>query len=525
MPEPRPDTRLPAFLLAAALAASATLAAPVAADLFADIGYTALVARLGAGNVPTGAGIGVGQVEAQESTGNFGPNVANAQFVGKNFTPMSGPFGASGHATTVGTNLYGLTGSVAPGVTNVWIWEAGNWATGGFLRTGSGTTPPALPPSSTMRIVNNSWIGDFQSASNNDALRRLDFAIVRDGLVVVNGTNNGANSTAFPLMAYGYNGITVGIASGNHSNGTTPAGVDGPGRRKPDLVAPNAFTSFSTPVVGAVAALLIETAATHPDLAGASAATGNLVTKAVLLAGATHREGWSNGTPTSGPTRGRTATPLDPLRGADLVNVDRSHRILTGLPQAASITVPAAPSARHAGWDHLGSVPSGASRWWRFRLHQGVPEVSILATWHRSVANGFASWNMQDFDLVLWRVDPAAGLVPLVGDAGLGYFAAGNVESVSTIDNVEHLYLRDIAAGDYALELRRKSGLQTSLPVAVAWWMDETFRPGDLDRDGTVGAADLTILLGQWGGVGSADLDGDGSVGASDLAILLGAWG
>jgi hypothetical protein len=48
--------------------------------------------------------------------------------------------------------------------------------------------------------------------------------------------------------------------------------------------------------------------------------------------------------------------------------------------------------------------------------------------------------------------------------------------------------------------------------------------PADLDGDGVVGASDLAILLGAWGGKGPADLDGDGVVGASDLAILLGAW-
>jgi hypothetical protein len=48
---------------------------------------------------------------------------------------------------------------------------------------------------------------------------------------------------------------------------------------------------------------------------------------------------------------------------------------------------------------------------------------------------------------------------------------------------------------------------------------------GDLDGDNNVGAADLAILLGQWGGAGSGDLDGSGSVGAADLALLLGAWG
>ncbi|NEQ48566.1 MAG: CRTAC1 family protein [Leptolyngbya sp. SIO3F4] len=51
--------------------------------------------------------------------------------------------------------------------------------------------------------------------------------------------------------------------------------------------------------------------------------------------------------------------------------------------------------------------------------------------------------------------------------------------------------------------------------------------PGDLDGDGTVGPADLAVLLGQWGPCRScvADLDGDGLIGPADLAILLGGWG
>lgn len=49
--------------------------------------------------------------------------------------------------------------------------------------------------------------------------------------------------------------------------------------------------------------------------------------------------------------------------------------------------------------------------------------------------------------------------------------------------------------------------------------------PADLDGDGTVGAADLSLLLAAWGTAGPGDLDGDGDVGAADLSILLAAWG
>jgi hypothetical protein len=47
----------------------------------------------------------------------------------------------------------------------------------------------------------------------------------------------------------------------------------------------------------------------------------------------------------------------------------------------------------------------------------------------------------------------------------------------------------------------------------------------DLDGDGHVGPADLSMLLGQWGTAGSADFDGNGNVGAPDLSFLLASWG
>jgi hypothetical protein len=47
----------------------------------------------------------------------------------------------------------------------------------------------------------------------------------------------------------------------------------------------------------------------------------------------------------------------------------------------------------------------------------------------------------------------------------------------------------------------------------------------DLDGDGSVGGADLGILLGGWGLPGPADLDHDGAVTGADLGALLGAWG
>lgn len=48
--------------------------------------------------------------------------------------------------------------------------------------------------------------------------------------------------------------------------------------------------------------------------------------------------------------------------------------------------------------------------------------------------------------------------------------------------------------------------------------------PGDLDGDGLVGGADLSILIQSWGGGGASDLNGDGVVDGNDLTILLVLW-
>jgi hypothetical protein len=48
--------------------------------------------------------------------------------------------------------------------------------------------------------------------------------------------------------------------------------------------------------------------------------------------------------------------------------------------------------------------------------------------------------------------------------------------------------------------------------------------PSDLDGDGAVSAADLSLVLLNWGTT-AADIDGDGTTSASDLSLVLEAWG
>jgi formylglycine-generating enzyme required for sulfatase activity len=47
----------------------------------------------------------------------------------------------------------------------------------------------------------------------------------------------------------------------------------------------------------------------------------------------------------------------------------------------------------------------------------------------------------------------------------------------------------------------------------------------DLNADRVVDGTDLGVLLGQWGGPGTADLNADGFVDGADLGVLLSGWG
>ena len=440
------------------------------------VGLDDLLARVGAANLPTGSGVLAGHVEFGDAEGDYGPNQALNQYVGKTFIANSGPTGTNAHANNVGFNYYGNTFSIAPGITTINLWEAGAWITNGFLRSNTGLDPVPVP--SGLKLINHSWLASFQvNAQDNNALRRGDFVMNRDDLLMINGVDNDESGLPdddinAPLFNHVYNGISVGVTDGSHMNDATLAGIDGTGRMLPVIVAPGSKTSWATPVVAAGAALMVETARTTPALLDNPAAERGEVIKAILLAGANHRVGWTNNPVTSGPDRGITSQPLDDVYGADTLDVNVSHLVLTGGEHDAAASPPAATNAPHAGWD-LASVGLGESRYWRLSVCRLAAEVSLLATWHRQVQSPFgdADWAVADFDLILWRVDGKGQTVTLVGDAGLPWFAEGNVVSAGGVDNIEHVFVHVLAAGDDVLELRRIDGL-TSYPAwdaAVAW--------------------------------------------------------
>ena len=504
----------PSFVIAGVLASTAS------ADF---IGYDALVARLGGVGVPDGTGVNAVQVEAP-SGGQYGPDQSNPQFSTVTFTAMSGAPGNSGHATTVALNFYGDSSSFTKGINNVWLYEAGNFGTAGYLRTGQGAAAVPLLPPGGARVFNNSWIGSFGSIANdNDANRRADFAMNRDDTLFIVGLNNGAGVPP-QLLSYIYNGISVGRSDGIHSFGNVPAGYDGAGRMKPEMVAPGGATSWAVPFVSSVAAMLYQTAMTPPYNANANAREG-VVIKSAMMAGGSHRSTWTNNPQTAGVNRGVATKPLDVIYGADEVNVNNAHWILTSGEQEGTTTVPSNSTVAPRGWDFR-LMSAGTTFYYRFRVTLPVTDVSILATWHRAFGTSINIGTAANIDLRLFKVMPGSTtLMPLIGDDGLGIFNVGNVASLSTVDNVEHLFLHDLAAGDYVVEMKRIDGLAAAVQTSLAWIMPETPPiTGDLTNDGIVDGTDLAIVLGSWGTAGPGDLNSDGTVDGLDLAILLGNW-
>jgi hypothetical protein len=443
------------------LAASAVFSTAHAQSIADLTGLTALRGRLGVASTPDGSGVRVGQVEAPAP--GYAPDAAHPELVGRSYYYLSPTPSTSAHATAVAQYFFGSLTSISPGPADIDCYEANHWLGTGFLN-GSGAIPPQT---ALFKVLNNSWIGGGGSSANI-YLRKLDFAIETQGLLVAAGVNNGSGTLDVPLLSHGFNGLAVGRSDGQHRAGPTLSGFDRPGRMKPEIVAPAGATSFSTPLVSGAASLLVETARTWPSLASNPAAQRPEVIKAALLAGAEHRFGWSNGAPTSGPSRGDTSMPLDPLWGADELDVNHSHWILTGGSQPSSSLAASAAPVAHAGWEYVATT-AATSRFWRFEVESTKPFASILATWNRQTAANFGSFSRPEFDLELWSIDSNGALTSLVGDSGLASFAGGNVRSASAVDNLEHLYVTQLQPGSYVLELRRTSDLLAPWNVAVAW--------------------------------------------------------
>lgn len=432
--------------LAVVLAVPLLLAGPALAGVKADIGYTDLQARLG-GSTPTGAGIDATQVEALYNSGDPGSyfpdaSVSPSQLGSKTINDVTGSGTDSPHARSVAYRFYGDVSSMATGISVIDVYEVNDWLGSGFLRTNG----VLAPKTEARRIQNHSWVGNFTLDSDAiNALRRMDKVVVRDDVLATAAVANGSAS-AFPdVLGNAYNVVTVGRTDGNHSDG--PTTLDTAGRAKVDIVVPETATSYATAWVSAAGALLMETADNNGAMINARHA---LTVKALLLGGATKDEFDLDGnTGTRFDDWSRTSTrPLDYRYGAGELNIDNSHRILEAGEQEASNSSDVALT----GWDY-DQASSSSSQLYFFEAGNGIEELSILLTWFREIGNDAnLTPSLANLDLALYEAN--------------GYTLGSLVDqSISTVDNVEHIFGRNLAAGRYAIAV---TGDQT-WTYALTW--------------------------------------------------------
>jgi hypothetical protein len=491
------------------LAAVARGAAPTTND-FAKMGNSA--------GGPTGASVKVTQVEAaQGSATQYFINLPLSDFTGKTIVDATGGGSTSNHATNVGQNFYGNFG-VAPGVTDVKVYSADNWLNAGFLRTRTAQAPLV----ETQKVQNHSWVANFTDGLGNpdtvralDVIRRLDYVITRDQVVSVVGVNNGTYTTLPQILANSYNSIAVGVANGNSSTGGST--LDVLSRAKPDLVAPAAdffpSVSVATSWVSGAAAQLLQ--------AGASNANAQRpeVVKALLMAGAVKKpfdldgltastlDNWSHS-----PTQ-----PLDLRYGAGQLHIDNSLAILWAGEQG-----PAALSeVSTTGWNHE-AITAGGTQTYYFT----VPENQVAFTYSL-----VAAWNRQISFTPGVGMNPAtltpqtlANVTVQLYDS-VGFLQTTLVDqSVSTIDNVQHLYERALPAGQYKVVVN--SNLATDYALS---WQSNLVTVGDGNGDGAVDGLDYILWADHFGqtnvGYWNGDYNQNGVVDGLDYVLWADGFG
>jgi hypothetical protein len=538
---------------AAAAAIIALSAAPARAfeEWHDAVDYTRLRNALGP-LLPTGAGVPVSYAEAPAiGTSMYFLDLANGEFTGP-LDPDELPAavadgsggaanGVSGHSTNVAQRFFGDISSAAPGANNIRLYEANNWLQNQLLydSTPGDATHPGPPNAQPFRVQNHSWIGSFGSttvfstedARNVDALRRFDYVLDTandgDGMTAAVGLANDMGPMPY-LLGHSYNAIVVGRTDGGHSRGGTLVwdGVGandtyGPGRLKPDVVGPrpqsifNNTTSMATAMVSSTAALLYDAAS------GTDAAKSEVV-KAMIMAGATKGEFATYTDPLSQPVPGaahpwginRSPTrPLDEIFGAGELNVYNSYLTNLGGQTAGVQGAPAAAAGAY-GWDYqdfTGQAGVGDISY-KFQVPIGstAPEFSIILAWNAEITDtdataGFAPvQSLQNLNLQLFN--SLGGLID---------------QSISTLDNVEHIYRTNLAAGEYTLKVNGAADWDYGL----AWRMSTEFivKTSDFDGNGFVDGGDFLTWQRNFGTLLGAtrtdgDYDGDADVDFGDLA-------
>ena len=459
------------------------------ADYKDDIGFTALQAQLG-GNVPTGISVPVMHVEAAVSyfdhDGNpltpsipvYLPDDTNTQFSTKTITDKSNltTRSYSGHATSVGTYIYGNTSSIAAGITTINAYLSDGWLLGDYLQFG-GNKPLKTPD----RVSNSSWIGTLASA-DAELLRRSDWVVDNDEMVMCVGVKNSSSQNS-SLLSGAFNVIAIGKSDGLNGYGTNQ--LDGDyvsGRVRPEIVVPLNTSSAATGLTSSAVSLLIETSQSNPDLVNDPVETSTTnrngdtiynterseVIKSVLMAGAERITSNTTGndiTDYRANVANQTSNGLDIRYGAGQLNILNSYNIIiAGEQNSDEDDGDGSGSIADMGFDYDPSFGGGSSSnitaSYYFNTNRGGSFLSTTLAWNININGGndpsfSGTAEFYDLDLTLYDVTNGQVLI---------------VDSSSTINNSESIWTDLPKNKNYLLQVTVKSGQsQFKWDYALAW--------------------------------------------------------
>ena len=356
----------------------------------------------------------------------------------------------------------------------------------------------------------------------------LDHIIQTNGqTITVAAGNSGPGSTtldglprgAYNTIMVGATGDTNGSASEDYSHvaNYSSRGPTDDGRARPDIVAPGSYihvpvlndgwgtyngTSIAAPIVAGGAALLIDMG---QDLGYSTAPE---VIKSVLLNSADKLEGWSHS----------STQPLDLSQGAVQMNLESAYQQYIDSEQDPGTVL-------GTGWDTQEATWASENF---YSIDDLIPYGEICSatlSWNRMV-----NTNTEDIDDVIYSLDHLDNLDLFLYEAS--DLTTPLASSVSTIDNVEHIYYSIPQTGSYVLGVKMTDPLAGDSQLYGLAWDVLTEPPlldGDVDRDGFVDSGDLNVIIANWGLSDASriqgDLTGEGYVGGPDYNEVLAHWG
>jgi len=428
-----------------------------------------------------GAGIRVGQPEGPEDQAGMDWEVAPGSVgqptnlftyisdgdVSTNFPNSLG--GESSHADSVGWNFYDLYTGVATNVAHVDNYNANYFAQETEEVIGEVTNYTCSLPASNIwdSVVNQSYIfadyvdGNWYNCGSNEQAAidsAFDTYAVQYGVLFVSGAGDGVPTYVSPPSTC-YNGISVGVYEGA---GSSPGPTVDNGRCKPDItaVAPGDVTSFSCPYVAGSAAILLQ-AAQRGDGGTASCATNMTTLKALLLNGAVKPPDWTNIPP----------SPLDFRYGSGVLNVFNSYEELTFGRHVFNFSTNVPMGTAHPPVVMSGSVPVLSG--WDFDTNASSSSGDGVNHYFFNVTNSSRSGTFALTATLVWNRHKSK---TAINNLALYLYNVANsnlvAASTSVVDNVQQVFVPQLAQGRYDLEVWKAGGgsiVSTKESYALAW--------------------------------------------------------